>query len=154
MLRTPDGPSFAMSPDLCPYRQPMGRFFNNSVHSVGRFGVWIFPEYLPTVEGTCGNWNPLQAVFDRLIAWNNQRGFEWVMSASVQVRNSIVFDNSDTGIRCVTAADHQNVNIPSLRATFYNENTGSSVIDSIIIGDTGVAGYPITAGEGGLVGKD
>lgn len=153
MLRTPDGPSFAMYPGLCPYRQPIGRFFNNSVHSVGRFGVWIFPEYVPTVSGGCGAFNPAQAVFDGLTAWRNNRGFEWVMSDTVQVRNTLVFDNHDTGIRCVTANNYKNTNVPSLRNTFYDESTGSSVINSVIIGDSGTSSSPIVPEEGGLVGK-
>lgn len=153
MLRTPDGPSFAMYPNGCPYRQPIGRFFNNSVHSVGRFGVWIFPEYSPTASGSCSGFNPSQAVFDQVVSWKNDRGFEWVMSSTIQVRNALVFDNADTGIRCVTAINHQDLNVAPISNTFYNENTGSSVINSIIIGDTGVSGGSITPSEGGLVGK-
>ncbi|CAF1015901.1 unnamed protein product [Rotaria sp. Silwood1] len=151
MLRTPDGPSFAMYPNYCPYRRQFGRFFNNSVHSVGRFGVWIFPEYSPTVAGNCWNDAPYQAIFDGLISWKNSKGFEWVMSSSIQIKNTIVFDNYDTGLRCVTAINHQATNLPNLRATFYNETRGSSVINSIIIGDSGVSGNPIVPTEGGLV---
>jgi hypothetical protein len=152
MLRTPDGPSFSMYPNICPYRQQFGRFFNNSVHSVGRFGVWIFPEFAPTLAGDCWADAPYQAIFDGVVAWKNNRGFEWVMSSSIQVRNAIVFDNHDTGLRCVTAINHQTTNIANLRSTFYNENTGSSVINSIVIGDLGVSGSPITPSDGGLVG--
>ena len=153
MLRTPDGPSFAMYPNYCPYRQPFGRFFNNSVHSTGRFGVWVFPEYSPAVAGSCLNDTPYQAVFDSLVAWKNHRGLEWVMSSSVQVRNAVVFDHDDTGLRCVTAINHQATNLPNLRQTFYNENTGSSVINSIVIGDSRVSATPVVPTEGGLVGK-
>lgn len=153
LLRTPDGPSFALFPNGCPYRQPIGRFYNNSVHSVGRFGVWIFPEYSPTISGSCGALNPSQAVFDTLVTWKNNRGFEWVMSSTIQVRNVLAFDNADTGIRCVTAINHQDLNVASVRSTFYNENNGSSVINSIIIGDSGVSGAPIIPGEGGLVSE-
>lgn len=152
MLRTPDGPSFAMFSNYCPYRRPFGRFFNNSVHSVGRFGVWIFPEYAPTVAGNCWADAPYQAVFDRLIAWRNSKGFEWVMASTIQIRNSIVFDNYDTGLRCVTAINNQETYLPNLRATFYNESTGSSVINSVVIGDSGISTSPITPAEGGLVG--
>ncbi|CAF3592631.1 unnamed protein product [Rotaria sordida] len=151
MLRTPDGPSFALYPSSCPYRHPFGRFFNNSVHSVGRFGVWFFPEYSPTVAGSCTSDAPYQAIVDGLVSWKNNRGIEWVMSSTVQIRNTIVFDNHDTGIRCVTAINHQATDLPNLRSTFYNENNGSSVINSIIIGDTGVSGSSVVPGEGGLV---
>ena len=153
MLRTPDGPSFASYPNFCPYRQQFGRFFNNSVHSCGRFGVWIFPEYSPTVGGSCSGDAPYQAVFHGLVSWKNDRGFEWVMASTVQLRNAIVYDNHDTGIRCVTAINNQATNLPNLRSTFYQANNGSSVIDSIIIGDAGVSSNSIVPSEGGLVGK-
>jgi hypothetical protein len=69
------------------------------------------------------------------------------------LRNAVVYDNADAGIRCVTAINDQSTGLPNLHATFYNENTGSSVINSIIIGDTGVSGTPIAPSEGGLIGK-
>lgn len=75
------------------------------------------------------------------------------MSSSIQVRNALVFDNQDAGLRCVTAINNQATNLPNLRATFYNENTGSSVINSIVIGDSGLPGGPIVPGEGGLIGE-
>jgi len=153
MLETPDGPSFSMFPGYCPHRRPFGRFFNNSVHSVGRFGVWIFPEYAPTVGGSCTNDAPTQAVFEGLISWKNSKGMEWVMASTIQIKNALVFDNNDAGLSCVTAINDQATNLPNLRATFYNESTGSSVIDSIIIGDLGVSGSPIVPTLGGLVGK-
>lgn len=153
MLETPDGPSFAMYPNYCPFHQTFGRFANNSVHSVGRFGVWIFPEFAPTVGGSCWGFAPSQAVFDGLVSWRNNEGFEWVMSRTVQLRNAVVYDNAQAGIRCVTAINHQFLNVPTLAATFYNENTGSSVINSVVIGDTGVASTPVVPPEGGLVGK-
>jgi hypothetical protein len=153
MLATPDGPSFAMFPGYCPYRRPFGRFFNNSVHSVGRFGVWIFPEYAPTVDGSCTNDAPTQAVFEGLISWNNFKGMEWVMASTIQIKNALVFDNNNVGLSLVTAINDQATNLPNLRATFYNESAGSSVINSIIIGDSGVSGSPIVPTLGGIVGK-
>lgn len=153
MLEAPDGPSFSMFPNYCPHRQPFGRFFNNSVHSTGRFGVWIFPEYAPTVGGSCWADAPSQAVIEGLISWRNNRGLEWVMSSTIQVKNAIVYDNSDAGIRCVTAINDQRIDLPNLHATFYNESVGSSVINSVIIGDTGVGPNPVVAVSGGLIGK-
>ncbi len=153
MLESPDGPSFSTFPNYCPHRQPFGRFFNNSVHSTGRFGVWVFPEYAPTVGGSCWNDAPYQGVFDGLVSWRNNKGFEWVMSSTLQLRNAVVYDNADAGIRCVTAINNQATNLPNLRATFYNENTGSSVINSIVIGDSGTLGTPVVPDEGGLIGK-
>ncbi|CAF1130171.1 unnamed protein product [Rotaria sordida] len=68
MVRTSDGQSFAIYRNICPYRQIFDRFVNNSVHSVGRFGVRIFLEYSPTVAGSRSADTPYQAIFDELIA--------------------------------------------------------------------------------------
>ena len=153
MLETPDGPSFAMFPNYCPHRQPFGSFVNNSVHSVGRFGVWVFPEYAPTVGGSCWNDAPYQAIFEGLTSWANNKGMEWVMASTIQIKNAVVYDNANSGLRCVTAENQQSTGLPNLHSTFYQESNGSSVINSIIIGDTGIQGTPIVAEEGGLIGK-
>ncbi|CAF2125989.1 unnamed protein product [Rotaria magnacalcarata] len=139
-----------MYPSFCPFRQPFGRFINNSVHSVGRFVVWIFPEYSSTVAGSCSADAPFQAVFDGLISWRNNRGLEWVMSSTIELKNAVVYDNADTGILSVTAINHQATNLQNVQNTFYNENTDSSIIDSIIVGDTGLSTSPVVAGEDGL----
>ncbi|CAF1102447.1 unnamed protein product [Rotaria sordida] len=68
MVRTSDGQSFAIYRNICPYGQIFDRFVNNSVHSVGRFGVRIFLDYSPTVAGSRSADTPYQAVFDELIA--------------------------------------------------------------------------------------
>ncbi len=153
MLETPDGPSFAMFPNFCPFRQPFGRFFNNSVHSTGRFGVWIFPEYAPTVDGSCTADAPYQAVFEGLISWRNSKGMEWVMASTIQIKDAVVWDNFDAGLSCVTAENDDATNLPNLRATFYNISSGSSVINSVIVGDSGASTSPVVATLGGLVGK-
>ena len=40
MHKHPDGPSF--DPNYCPQNAPLGRNYNNTVHSCGWFGIWIF----------------------------------------------------------------------------------------------------------------
>jgi hypothetical protein len=153
MLETPDGPSFSMYPNYCPYRQPFGRFYNNSVHSTGRFGVWVFPEYSPTVAGDCVGDAPYQAIFEGLVSWRNSKGFEWVMASTIQIKNAVVFDNVDAGLSCVTAINDDATNLPNLRATFYNISSGSSVINSVIVGDSGASTSPVVTSLGGLVGE-
>ena len=49
--------------------------------------------------------------------------------------------------------DHENFEPVTLRSTFYNTSTGSSVINSIIIGDLGISDTPITPLTAGLIGK-
>ncbi|CAF4657274.1 unnamed protein product [Rotaria sp. Silwood1] len=147
----PEGLSLSTISDYCPNRQPFGRFYNNIVHSTGRFGVWVYPEYAPTISGACNDSQPSQATFDGLIAWKNNKGIETVMSRTIQIKNALVFDNADIGIACITAVGHQETNPPYLRETFYDTHIGSSVIDSIIIGDVGISSTPIVPSTAGLV---
>ncbi|CAF3962866.1 unnamed protein product [Rotaria sp. Silwood2] len=144
LLDTPSGASFALYPNYSPYTQPFGRFYNNSVHSSGRFGVWIYPQYSPTIYG---NPSPPQAVFDGIVSWKNRKGFEWVKSNAIQIRNAFAFDNNDVGISCITAFDYQSRSRSSLLGN------GSSVVDSVIIGDTGGSSNPIIPLVAGLVGR-
>ena len=46
MHKHPDGPSF--DPNIFPQRVPLGIFRNNTVHSMGWFGIWIFQTYTPS----------------------------------------------------------------------------------------------------------
>lgn len=153
MLTAPDGPSFALYPNFCPRTQPFGRFYNNSIHSCGQFGVWIFPEYEPTAGGYCDADAPKQPVFERLTSWRNNKGMEIVMSNVVQVKSAVVFENIDMGIAYLTAINHRDTDLPNLRATFYDITKGASIIDSIIIGDAKLSNTPVVPWRGGLVGK-
>lgn len=72
MLEHPDGPSTTNL--ICPRHALMGTFSNNTVHSVGWYGLWIFEEYFPKMGGTCESTIDVPAVFDTFVAWNNLRG--------------------------------------------------------------------------------
>lgn len=142
LLNNPDGPSFTTS--YCPRKIPFGMFFNNSVHSTGRFGLWIFPMYAPTISGACSDSRPSVAVFNNFVSWSNDKGAEFVEAASVQFRNFTIWDHYSEGIATKTMVGYQAPN--SLYAnTFYNENTGTVVADSIIIGNSlgGTQSYTI-----------
>ena len=47
----PTGPSFTMS--YCPNREVFGEFFNNTAHTIGTYGMWIFEDYKATMDGQC-----------------------------------------------------------------------------------------------------
>ncbi|XP_048451560.1 fibrocystin-L-like [Rhincodon typus] len=53
LLEHPDGPSY--TPDVCPRNLPLGQFLNNTVHSQGWFGLWIFKTYHPQKGGQCNS---------------------------------------------------------------------------------------------------
>ena len=72
MLEHPEGPSHTT--DICPQNALLGEFFNNTAHSTGWYGLWIFEHYFPKVGGTCGSVVDEPAVFQNLVAWNCLRG--------------------------------------------------------------------------------
>ena len=113
---------------------PMGRFFNNSVHSNGRFGLWIFPGYHPTVSGACDDLNPSPAVFDTFVSSLSTKGAEWVMANPMQFKNFVVFDHFETGIEAKTTVFAKNFNTP-YASTFFTQH-GPIIQNSLIIGNS------------------
>lgn len=129
----PEGPSFTTS--YCPKKIPFGTFNNNSVHSTGRFGLWIFPGYNPTPTGACNDGGTAVAAFEYFTSWSNDKGGEFVDSNAIQFRHFTVFDNHDTGIEAKIITNNQDVN-SKYKNTFYDDNLGSGILDSIVIGNS------------------
>ncbi|KAM7317037.1 hypothetical protein ACRRTK_023339 [Alexandromys fortis] len=92
----PDGPSYDRN--ICQKRIPLGEFFNNTVHSQGWFGLWIFEEYFPMQTGSCTSTVPVPAVFNSLTVWNCQKGAEWVHGGALQFHNFLTVNNYEAGI--------------------------------------------------------
>ncbi|XP_078698697.1 fibrocystin-L-like isoform X2 [Branchiostoma floridae x Branchiostoma belcheri] len=97
MHKHPDGASY--DPNICPQRVPLGVFQNNTVHSQGWFGLWVFQEYYPAEGGSC-SWGakPQPAVFRGLTAWRNEKGAEWVNVGAVQFEDFVLANNEKAGI--------------------------------------------------------
>ncbi|XP_033757813.1 fibrocystin-L-like [Pecten maximus] len=91
----PEGPSFTKS--VCPKLLTLGVFHNNSAHSFGWFGLWIFPTYTPRVSGICGSAAPTPAVFDSFLTWNNEKGVETVNTGALQFSNIQAVANKKAG---------------------------------------------------------
>ncbi|MBZ3876694.1 Fibrocystin-L [Sciurus carolinensis] len=92
----PDGPSYDQN--ICQKRVPLGEFFNNTVHSQGWFGMWIFEEYFPMHTGSCTSTVPVPAIFNSLTTWNCQKGAEWVNGGALQFHNFVMVNNYEAGI--------------------------------------------------------
>ena len=81
----PTGPSFTSS--VTPRRIPLGEFTDNSAHSFGWYGLWVFPAYNPTTP----------AMFQNFLSWRNERGVEFSIDSGsmgpMQLLNSTLMDN-------------------------------------------------------------
>jgi hypothetical protein len=127
------GPSYRN--DYCPKKIPFGKFFNNSVHSVGRFGVWVFPGYNPTISGNCNDNRLSVAKFENLYTYGSDMGVQYVQSCPLQFKNLIAFDHVSTAIEAQTISFSENLNTQT-RNLFYNETIGPGIFDSVIIGNS------------------
>ncbi len=111
----------------CPNKTPLGKFFNNTAHSIGSIGLWIFPGYYPMRGCYWYLDEPVPAVFEYFTAYSNDKAAEFLNSNYIQFRNFIVWDHFSTAI---------NTKFSDLywRNADYDEKTGSVVVDSVIIG--------------------
>ena len=86
----------------------MGRFYNNSAHSCGLYGIWIFtagePGWRPkdgTRENGYCHGNPITATFGDFTAWNNEIGVEVVESGAIRFENMTLLDNEKSGVELI-----------------------------------------------------
>ncbi|KAM3928399.1 fibrocystin-L-like [Leptodactylus fuscus] len=100
MHDNPDGPSY--DPNICQKLVPLGEFYNNTVHSQGWFGIWLFQNYFPMAvtdpTHSCSASIPSPAIFRSLTTWNCQKGAEWVNGGALQFHNFTMVNNEDSGI--------------------------------------------------------
>ncbi|CAK8682961.1 unnamed protein product [Clavelina lepadiformis] len=96
MHEHPDGPSYTAT--VCQQKVELGEFRNNTVHSQGWFGLWIFESYFPMKRSSCGSSEPSPAKFDSLTTWHCEKGAEWVNCGAIQFNNFVMVNNEDTGI--------------------------------------------------------
>ena len=118
----PEGPSATTS--VCPRRLPLEEFSDNSAHSFGWYGLWVFRQYHPSVTGSCNDNTPAPAYYDRFLAWRNDKGVEFEQAGSLQIRDSIMMDNTLAGIE-----------ITDVTSIWSGENDdGPLVKDTLIVG--------------------
>lgn len=91
----PDGPSFDNS--ICPQHVPVRVFRNNTAHSNGWFGLWIFTTIKTREGGQCGSSTPAMSLFESLTAWNNEKGAEIVNGGALECRDFVLVNNKLAG---------------------------------------------------------
>nr|XP_046273956.1 PKHD1 like 1, tandem duplicate 1 [Scatophagus argus] len=123
MHENPDGPSFDRN--ICQKRVPLGEFYNNTVHSQGWFGLWIFADYYPMKDGGCRSRKPEPAVFRSLTTWNCEKGAEWVNVGAVQFNGFIMVNNEKAGIEAKR--------IFQWAVSGFGEDGGATVSNSTIV---------------------
>ena len=124
--KNPEGPSFDST--ICPRRLPLGEFSDNSAHSFGWYGLWVFREYHPSITGNCWDSRPSPAYYDRFLAWRNDKGVEFEQVGSLQLRDSIMMDNTLAGVE-----------ITDVSSDWSGENDdGPLVKDTLIVGYSAV----------------
>ena len=105
----PDGPSFTR--DYCPNKIPFDEFHNNTAHSMGWYGFWIFGQsnhakYDPhsgnTENGYCHG-ERIQTTIGSFTTWNNKRGFEIVSGANIRLENQTHMDHDFSAYEIFTA---------------------------------------------------
>lgn len=123
----PTGPSATSS--VCPQRLPVEEFSDNTAHSFGWYGLWVFQNYYPTVTGRCNDNEPAPVFFDRFTAWRNDRGVEFSEVGSLQLRDSIMVNNRFAGVE-----------ITEIEAVWGGEeDNGPLIKDTLIVGYTDIS---------------
>ncbi|XP_062574409.1 fibrocystin-L-like [Saccostrea cucullata] len=91
----PDGPSFDNS--ICPQHIPVRAFRNNTAHSNGWFGLWVFTTIKTREGGGCGSTTPAMSLFESLTSWNNEKGAEIVNGGALECRDFVLVNNKLAG---------------------------------------------------------
>ncbi len=132
----PTGPSATTS--VCPQHLPLGEFINNTAHSFGWYGLWVNPGYFPRVGGGCGDdLDHAPVVFEKFQAWRNDRGIEFTEAGSLQVKDSILLDNTLAGFEVV-----------HLEAVWGED--GPLIQDTLIVGHSDLEISPESCTEAGI----
>lgn len=135
----PGGPSY--TPTVWPRKTPLGEFRNNTAHSFGRYGLWIFPTYIPLLTPLSSTDSTVPAKFQDFLAYNNLKGFEANEVGAVQAVNCTMMDNKEAGFEVTI------VKAP------WSATRGGAIRDSLVVGYSAISGNdPSNCTMGGVVG--
>uniref|UniRef100_A0A8C4XEU0 PKHD1 like 1 n=1 Tax=Erpetoichthys calabaricus TaxID=27687 RepID=A0A8C4XEU0_ERPCA len=112
--------------NICEKNEILGQFYNNSVHSQGWYGLWIFEQYYPMQQGYCYWNNPQPAVFDSLMTWNCLKGAEWLNAGALQFKNFLMVNNELAGIEMKRVINGY--------VTGWGEAGGAMIMNATVIG--------------------
>ena len=130
--KVPDGPSWTRN--YCPNKVNFDEFHNNTAHSMGWYGFWIFgqsnhatydPHTGDVSKGYC-NGERTQARIGSFTTWNNKRGFEIVSGANIRLENQTHMDHDFAGFEIFTAKGP------------YGED-GPGIFNTIIVGHSEIS---------------
>ncbi|XP_021369085.1 fibrocystin-L-like isoform X2 [Mizuhopecten yessoensis] len=138
MHEHPKGPSFTTT--VCPTNVPLGIFYNNTAHSLGWFGLWIFPTFTPKVGGGCDSTNQQTAHFRSFNAWHNDKGVEMVNTGYVQLSNFYATENLNAQIEIKILIEPEGL-VPS---------NGALIKDSLVVCHASLIGAS-NCTKGGIV---
>lgn len=117
----PDGPSF--DANIFPKKAPLGSFKNNSAHSLGWFGLWIFQEYYPTVSGEGSESAP--ANFTGFNSWRCEKCAEFVDVGNIQFIDFVCIEHEKGAVEF---------------KSIENSKNGAMIADGFIVRKTSVYG--------------
>ena len=121
----PTGPSATRT--VCPRHLPVEEFSDNTAHSFGWYGLWVFRNYSPRVGGGCDSQEHATAVFNNFTSWRNDRGVEFAEVGALQLKNSMMLDNRLAGVE-----------VTELEDSLWGES-GPLIKDTIIAGYTNIS---------------
>ena len=130
--KIPDGPSYTRN--YCPNKVPFDEFHNNTAHSMGWYGFWIFgqsnhatydPHNGDISTGYCSG-DRIQTRIGSFTTWNNKRGFEIVSGANIRLENQTHMDHDFAGFEIFTARGP------------YGED-GPGIFNTIIVGHSEIS---------------
>ncbi|XP_072034167.1 fibrocystin-L-like [Amphiura filiformis] len=124
----PGGPSSTNT--ICPRNIPVLEFRNNTAHSSGWYGLWIFPEYHPKEGGGCNSLESAPAKFNTLAAWHVERGAEAVKVGAIQFHNFLISDATAAGLEYQTTWNAWGVNGPLIKDSVVIAHSDIAVSDT------------------------
>ena len=118
--------------NFCPREIPPLEFRDNSAHSCGVYGMWIFEQYHPrknNFQGDCNSANGLAGAdhpMETFTSWGNSRGVEFTDGSGLHMKGFVAADNSISQLACKETERIDNF-----------EDDSTTFVNSVLIGRSG-----------------